>query len=64
MKSAGRHRPDIKEVTRLWSVLPEQEKRDWENKSRDEEKRQMELLKERKATQLNGDHWRLRQALA
>ena len=47
MKTAGRDRPDIKEVSRLWSALPEQERREWDNKAREEEKRLIQELKDR-----------------
>ena len=47
MKSSGRFRPDIKEVARMWTALSEQERRDWDNKAREEERRQFQELKDR-----------------
>ena len=47
MKTTGRARPDIMEVSRLWSVLPEQERREWDNRAREEEKRVVQELKDR-----------------
>lgn len=47
LKAAGRDRPDIKEVARLWNLLPEQERREWDNKAREEEKRYIQELRDR-----------------
>lgn len=47
LKAAGRDRPDIKEVARLWNLLPEQERREWDNRAREEEKRYIQELRDR-----------------
>lgn len=39
----------------MWSGLPEQERREWETKAREEEKRQIEAIKERVEAGASGD---------
>mmetsp|Transcript_41288 Transcript_41288/g.99194 ORF Transcript_41288/g.99194 Transcript_41288/m.99194 type:complete len:254 (+) Transcript_41288:53-814(+) len=47
LKAAGRDRPDIKEVARLWNLLPEQERREWDNRAREAEKLYIQELRDR-----------------
>ena len=47
LKAAGRDRPDIKEVARLWNLLPEQERREWDNRAREVEKLYIQELRDR-----------------
>ena len=39
----------------MWSGLPEQERREWENKAREEERRQIEAIKERVEAGASGE---------